>query len=41
MKLDALIKIRRYAPLSESEAKADGEIVERIPSIRMTRGTKE
>jgi hypothetical protein len=35
MELDGLIKVRWDTPLSESE------IVERIPSIRMTRGTKE
>jgi hypothetical protein len=41
MELGGLIKVRRDAPLSESVSKAEGEIVERIPSKRMTRGTKE
>jgi hypothetical protein len=29
MELDGLIKVRRDAPLLESESKADGEVVER------------
>jgi Holliday junction resolvase RusA-like endonuclease len=41
VELDALIKVRWDTLLSESVLKADAKIVERIPSIRMTRGTKE
>ncbi|KAG2343011.1 hypothetical protein BDR05DRAFT_963395, partial [Suillus weaverae] len=39
MELDRLIKVRRDAPLPESGSKAEGEIVERRRSIRMTGGT--
>jgi hypothetical protein len=41
MELNGLIKVRRDALLHESVSKADGEIVERRRSIRMTGGTKE
>jgi hypothetical protein len=41
MELDGFIKVRRDAPLPESISKADGETIERPPSIRMTRGPKE
>jgi hypothetical protein len=40
MELNGLIKVRRDAPLSESVSEADGEIVEKQWSIRMT-GLKE
>jgi hypothetical protein len=41
MELDGFIKVRRDTPLPKSVSKADGETVERPPSIRMTRGPKE
>jgi hypothetical protein len=41
MELNGFIKVRWDAPLPESISKADGETVERPPSIRMSRGPKE
>ncbi|KAG2337786.1 hypothetical protein BDR05DRAFT_969783 [Suillus weaverae] len=39
MELDALIKVRRDALLRESVSKAEGEIVEKLWTIKMTGGT--